>query len=268
MHYSVMIDEADMRQPQVHSFCDTEVVVFSSRSPDKDTVNEDSAGIMAVDDQHGILVVADGAGGQRNGAQASQLAVSCLAGALHDASVDENGLRNAILSGIDNANQKILALGTGAASTLVVVEFNQNRVRSYHIGDSMALVVGQRGKVHMQTVSHSPVGYAVEAGLLDENEALHHEERHVVSNMLGMSDMRMELGAEVNMAQRDTLLLASDGLFDNLALEEIIQHIRCGDLTKTAGKLAADSQQRMCAEDSTTPSKPDDLTFILMRRHR
>ena len=63
MHYNVSIDEADMQQPQVHSFCDTDVVVFSARSPDKTTVNEDSAGLIAVDDTHGILIVADGAGG-------------------------------------------------------------------------------------------------------------------------------------------------------------------------------------------------------------
>lgn len=267
MHYNVSIDEADMQQPQVHSFCETDVVVFSARSPDKTTVNEDSAGLIAVDDAHGILVVADGAGGQRNGAEASQIAIKCLAEALHDADIDENGLRNAILSGIDAANQKIIALGTGAATTLVVVEFNKYRVRSYHVGDSMALVVGQRGKVHMQTVSHSPVGYAVEAGMLNEDEAMHHEERHVVSNMLGMSDMRMELGAEVDLAERDTVLLASDGLFDNLSTEEIIGLVRCGELVKSASRLAAESQQRMHNTDGSTPSKPDDLTFILMRRH-
>lgn len=268
MHYSVSIDEADMHHPQVHSFCDTDVVVFSHRSPDKTTVNEDSAGLMAVDDEHGILVVADGAGGQRNGAQASQIAIQCLGKALHDAEIDENGLRNAILSGIENANQEILALGTGAATTLVVVELNGVRVRSYHVGDSMALAVGQRGKVRMQTVSHSPVGYAVEAGLLDEDEAMHHEERHVVSNMLGMIDMRIELGAEVSLAERDTVLIASDGLFDNLSIEEIIEKMRCGNLVEAAVRLAADSQQRMLNPAKDLPSKPDDLTFILMRHHQ
>lgn len=266
MHYSVSIDEADMQQPQVHSFCDADVVVFSSRSPDKTTVNEDSAGLMAVDDEHGILIVADGAGGQRNGAQASQIAIKCLGDALHDATVDENGLRNAILSGIENANQQILAMGTGAATTLVVVELNGHRARSYHVGDSMAMVVGQRGKVHMQTVAHSPVGYAVEAGLLDENEAMQHEQRHVVSNMLGMNEMRIELGPEVELAERDTVIIASDGLFDNLSVEEIVQQIRCGGLMETAAQLATDSRLRMQQSGENMPGKPDDLTFILMRR--
>jgi serine/threonine protein phosphatase PrpC len=243
------------------------VVLFSTRSPDKTTVNEDSAGLLAIDDEHGILIVADGAGGQRNGAQASQIAIKCLAEVLHKNAVDDSGLRNAILSGIESANQQILALGTGAASTLVVVELNGRRVRSYHVGDSMALVVGQRGKLHMQTVAHSPVGYGVEAGLLDENEAMLHEHRHIVSNMLGMNEMRIEMGPEVELAEHDTLIIASDGLFDNLPVEEIVQQIRCGDLVETAVQLVADTHHCMQQSDESRPGKPDDLTFIMMRRH-
>jgi serine/threonine protein phosphatase PrpC len=222
---------------------------------------------MATDDEHGILIVADGAGGQRNGAEASQIAIKCLSDALKKNAVDDNGLRNVILSGIENANQEILAMGTGAATTLVVVELNGRRVRSYHVGDSMALVVGQRGKLHMQTVAHSPVGYGVEAGLLDENEAMLHEERHIVSNMLGMNEMRIEMGPEVELAERDTLIIASDGLFDNLSIEEIVQRVRCGGLMETAVKLAADTHQCMQQSDESRPGKPDDLTFIMLRRH-
>lgn len=266
MHYRVTIDEADMQRPQLHSFCSSDVVLFSSRSPDKISVNEDSAGLMAIDDEHGILIVADGAGGQRSGAKASQIAIKCLAEALHKNEIDDSGLRNVILSGIENANQEILAMGTGAATTLVVVELNGCRVRSYHVGDSMALVVGQRGKLHMQTVAHSPVGYGVEAGLLDENEAMLHEERHIVSNMLGMNQMRIEMGPEFELAERDTLIIASDGLFDNLPVEEIVQQVRCGDLLKTAAKLVADTQHCMQQTDESRPGKPDDLTFIMLRR--
>ena len=43
----------------------------------------------------------------------------------------------------------------------------------------MILTTGQRGRLRMQTVSHSPVGFAIEYGLLDESEAMHHEERHL-----------------------------------------------------------------------------------------
>ncbi|MGD8999407.1 MAG: protein phosphatase 2C domain-containing protein [Granulosicoccaceae bacterium] len=265
MHFKITIDEADMSAPQEHSFCAAQVVIYSARAPGKTTVNEDSAALFATDERHGVLVVADGAGGQRSGAQASQIAIDALAASLRTAPVSEHGLRGAILTGIETANQQILALGTGAASTVVAVEMNDGCVRSFHVGDSLALLVGQRGRLRMQTVSHSPVGYAVEAGLIDENEAMRHEERHVVSNMLGMQDMRIELGTEVRMAAKDTMLLASDGLFDNLHVEEIIDIIRCGPLADAARQLAEAAGSRMLGSDSELPGKPDDMTFVLMR---
>lgn len=266
MHFNVTIDEADMQAPQSHSFCDAQVVIFSSRSPDKTTVNEDSAALYAADQGHGVLIVADGAGGMRSGAQASQIAIESLAKAIRTTPVSEHGLRGAILTGIETANQQIRELGTGAGSTLVAVEIKSGTVRSYHVGDSMALLVGQRGKIRMQTVSHSPVGYAVEAGLINETEAMHHEERHLVSNMLGMQDMRIELGPEVQMANRDTLLLASDGLFDNLHVNEIVDIIRRGPLQQAAQRLADEARARMRTSQPELPAKPDDMTFVLMRQ--
>ena len=40
----------------------------------------------------------------------------------------------------------------------------------------------------------------VEAGWLDEEEALHHEDRHIVSNMIGAPNMRIEIGSVVRLA--------------------------------------------------------------------
>ncbi|MGI9590762.1 MAG: PP2C family protein-serine/threonine phosphatase, partial [Myxococcota bacterium] len=78
------------------------------------------------------------------------------------------------------------------------------------------LLIGQRGRVKLQTVDHSPVGFAVEAGLLDADAALHHEDRHIISNFVGGADLRIEMGSGLHLAERDTLCLASDGLADNL----------------------------------------------------
>ena len=139
----------------------------------------------------------------------------------------ENGepidLRAAILNGIEAANQAVRDLGTGAATTLALVEIQDRTIRTYHVGDSEILVTGQRGKVKLQTIPHSPIGYAVEAGLMEEEEAIHHEARHVISNVIGSDQMRIEMGPPTELAPRDTLLLASDGLFDNLFPDEIVE---------------------------------------------
>ncbi len=129
----------------------------------------------------------------------------------------------------------------------------------------MILVMGQRGKIKLQTVSHSPVGFAVEAGVIDEAEAMHHEDRHLVSNVLGASDMRIEVGSTLTLSPRDTLLLSSDGLFDNLHRDEIVERMRKGPLLEAARRLGQDSVRRMTRPVGENPSKPDDLTFVVLR---
>ena len=132
----------------------------------------------------------------------------------------------------------------------------------------MILVTGQRGKVKQQTVSHSPVGYAVESGLLDENEAVHHEDRHIVSNVVGSSDMRIEIGPHLELAARDTVVLATDGLFDNFYVEEIIGRMRTGHLDDVVQRLANEGRERMVHPCEGCPSKPDDMSFIVFRLAR
>jgi PPM family protein phosphatase len=257
--------DCNMESGELCALWEGSATVFSRRSPDKQTANEDAAALIPFDHQSGVLVVADGLGGLRAGEQASSLALTSLRDALAEASATGADLRSAILNGVETANRRIVELGIGAATTLALVELQGRIARPYHVGDSMILVVGQRGRVKWQTISHSPVGYAVEAGFLDAVEAMHHDERHIVSNMLGTADMRIEIGSPFELAERDTLLLASDGLFDNLHLDEIIQRVRKGPLDQVAAGLASTCRERMQAPTPGQPCKPDDLTFIAYR---
>ena len=242
-----------------------EVAVFSLRKMEADHINEDAAAVFNLTDHSGVIVVADGAGGMPSGGEAAAIAVSEIQKALAAAVGREEKVRTGILNGFENANRVIRERGNGAATTLVVVEVDGARIRPYHVGDSVAILVGQRGKLKWQTISHSPVGHAVESGLLDEEEAMHHEDRYLVSNLVGCAEMRIEMGPRVCMARRDTLLLASDGLLDNLHLEEIIERIRRGPLGPAAETLAQDCRRHLQAPTEGAPLKPDDLTFILYR---
>ena len=243
-----------------------QAAMFSAVAPDKTTPNEDTVALVPVGQHAAVLLVADGAGGTPAGDQASSLAVTAMIAALGNVEDPEADLRNAILDGVESANQAVLELGGGSLTTLAVVEIREQQIRTYHVGDSMILVTGQRGRIKLQTVSHSPVGYAVEAGFLEEREALHHEDRHLVSNMAGCTDMRIEIGPAVDLAPRDTLVVASDGLFDNLHIDEIVEQVRKGPLGAAAQRLADDATSRMLSPQPDHPSKPDDLSFILYRR--
>ena len=260
--------DVDMARGERFELGDCEAAVISLRKPEREGPNEDAAGLISIGEEAGVAVVSDGAGGHPGGAEAARLAVQAVCNSVAELGADVANLRGAIINGFEAADRAISALGTGAAATLAVVEVHGHKMRSYHAGDSMVLVTGQRGRIKWQTIPHSPVGYAVEAGLLDAGDALHHEDLHIVSNLLGAKDMRIELGATLSLARRDTVVLASDGLSDNLHLDEIVERMRKGPLLRALDGLADLGRRRMQAPSDRAPSKRDDLTFIAIRRRR
>jgi serine/threonine protein phosphatase PrpC len=243
-----------------------EAAVYCRRSPDKETGNEDTLAVIPLAEDTVVLAVADGAGGLPAGQRASRTAIRTVIESLTAVRDPSVMLRTAILNAMEAANAAVMALANGSATTLTVVSVEGRLVRPYHVGDSAALVTGQRGRLKMQTIAHTPVAFAVEAGFLDEVEALYHAERNLVFNFLGTADMRIEVGAELELAARDTLLLASDGLTDNLHLAEIVEIARKGPTAEAVARLAGDARERMETPEAPTPSKPDDLSIILFRK--
>jgi serine/threonine protein phosphatase PrpC len=77
--------------------------------------------------------------------------------------------------------------------------------------------------------------------------------------------MRIDIEPTLVMARRDTLMVASDGLSDNLLSDELIEYIRAGHLGDAANKLVVDCRHRMNHPGGDHPSKADDLTFLLYR---
>jgi serine/threonine protein phosphatase PrpC len=247
------------------SFALGEVCVRSLRSPKKTTHNEDSAAVIELADGSLVLAVADGVGGNPGGREASNAAVQTLARMLA-ALPNDSQLRPAILDAVEEANRVVLGWARGSATTLVVAQLEGTQLRGYHVGDSELLAVGQRGRIKQRVVPHSPTGFAIEAGLLDANEAMRHEERHVIFNVIGAASMRVEVGPTMDLARHDTVLLATDGLFDNLYIDEIVDTIRIGPIKVAADRLVERARARMSgAGKADQPSKPDDLTIALFR---
>src|SRR5690606_14704876 len=152
------------------------VALRSFRSPEKETPNEDAAAIIWLGDDALVLAVADGVGGTPAGREASNVTVETLSEVLTRRADPSVSLRPAILDAIEAANRSVIDLARGAATTLVVAEIVEDHMRSYHVGDSELIAVGQRGRIKRRVVPHSPTGFAVEAGLLDEDEAVQHAE--------------------------------------------------------------------------------------------
>ncbi len=274
--------ELDHERPERLSPERGEAVLFSSKAYDKTTGNEDAALFCELPGAVTVLAVADGVGGLPAGAEAAATAIGAVRRAVErtveraDRVADRSAeraaereavstLRSAIFDAFEDANARLLEQGVGAATTLVVVEVRGDVARAYHAGDSGALLVGQRGRVRFETIPHSPVGYGVAAGMLEPSQTHHHDERHLLSNCVGSRDMRVEIGAPVTMAARDTLLLATDGVLENIERRDLIDQIRVGSLLQAATDLQARLRLTMAGVDPKLPAHPDDATALLFR---
>ena len=256
-----IISGEEFLQPEEQTLPIGKVCAFTAKANNKPGPNEDSLALITVSEGQGVLAVADGLGGHAQGATASRIAVESVCEAVGNDDQDVQSLRELILNGIDLANSRILALESGAATTMVIVEVTGRLVRSYQVGDSFALVMGQRGRVKYQTMSHSPVGYALEAGLLSEEEALQADDRHIVSNVVGCTDMRVDIGPVIELASKDTLVLASDGLTDNIAVSDIVEQARKGKIVDAGTGLLESVLGCM----ATPSGSVDDVTTVLFR---
>lgn len=231
--------------------------------PEAPRPNEDSVAVIPLPNDDLVLAVADGVGGHRGGGDASRTAVRALAAALTEPG--EQSVRSRVVDGFERANTAVIELGIGALTTLVVAAITGREMRSFHVGDSTALLFGQRGRLKLQTVDHTPVGYAVESGAITAQEAMTHPDRHLLTNAVGNEDMRIDIGPVRKLNPHDTVVLASDGLFDNLTVDEIVEVSRHGDVLACTEALVKNTRRRMARENPLLPGKPDDFGLVLCR---
>jgi len=263
------IFDRSMRSAEILDFQGGRCAVFTSRPPvpkpggidPASSPNEDSIAVIPGGEKGGVLAVADGVGGLPGGAHASSLALGQVAEAVAHAAGNGRPLRDAILDGIEGANEELLRREVGA-TTLALAEIKGGVFRPYHVGDSVILLVGPDGDLRMRTVAHSPVGYALEAGALDEWDAMHHQSLHLIANVMGSDLMRVEIGYPVRLRPGETIVIASDGVLDNLHSTEIARCFAHRALEAATQQLIAQCERRMRGADVDRPSKPDDFSFI------
>ena len=241
-----------------------DLVYFSNRSPLKHTPNEDALGIIPVADDTTVMVVADGMGGMPDGEQAARIIIETLTETLSQ-KPDNQLLRDAIISGIDESSQKIKGLRNGAGATVSIVEINGNKLRSYHAGDSLILLTTSHGNIKYLSMAHSPIGYALECGAIEQVPAMNHEERNLISNYVGMQEMFIHIGPVIEMAPQDTVIVSSDALSDNLYEQEISEFIRKGELLDSANEMIEVCNENMLNVMPDRRCHPDDFSFICFR---
>jgi serine/threonine protein phosphatase PrpC len=214
-----------------------------------------------------VAAIADGAGGHPGGEIAAGLAIDGLKQQLAKlkSSPSDASLRNAILDGIDQANQEILTGIPGAKTTLSVISVLGNRFRTYQTGDSGILGCSESGDVVFKSISHSPIGFAVASGFMSEFEAMGHARSHEVDNFLGEIDHFVDINSNLPLETGTTLLVGSDGLFDNYLSKDLIRIIKKGPLSEVAQSLTESFIKQGSHPDPQKNFKFDDFSFVILR---
>lgn len=248
-----------------------ELVSYTSMAPNKEDDggrNEDALAIVQMSESRAAFIVADGMGGYAHGAEAAMLTVSELSRTLLDCEpglANPGSVRDAVAESLHQSSRRIQERYSQAGATVSLALFDDRTITLCHAGDSECLIANRKGAVKMHTVPHSPVGQACALGLLSEQHAMFHELRHVVDNAVGLPSLALEFSESLRMEEQDTLLAASDGLYDNLFKSEILHILANDSLLEAARQLVTECQHRMSCPLPGTPSKPDDLSILLFR---
>ncbi|MGA7626051.1 MAG: Stp1/IreP family PP2C-type Ser/Thr phosphatase [Candidatus Acidiferrales bacterium] len=232
--------------------------------------NEDS---FKLDPQLKLFVLSDGMGGLEAGERASRLAVDTVVAHCQEAEASPalaefgkhiegvSDISNRLASAVRLANKEIfqlaLELGKGGmGATVVAARFADDRVCIAHVGDSRVYLL-RDGQFDQLTEDHSLVAEQVRRGMITPEAAGRSKMQNVLTRALGI-DQNVDVDvSEEFVADGDTFLFCSDGLFRELAESEI------GGVLEKSGD-AQDAADRLVklANDS---GGQDNITVIVVR---
>jgi protein phosphatase len=184
-----------------------------------------------------LYAIADGMGGHGAGDLASALAIEALTECARLGALSVP----AVLATLDAANQAIArhepeGMGTTVTGLASLETAGGDHLMVFNVGDSRVYrVVG--GRLDQVTVDHSEVQELVLAGTLTPDQARTHPRRNVITRALG-SDRALRADHWLLPALAgDRYLLCSDGLFSELAEDQILPLLTSGDPQRAATAL-------------------------------
>lgn len=234
------------------------------------TSNQDALALL---NDYGVWIVADGMGGRPAGDLAARSAVAVATQRAREraAQLREHQLAAAafVTDLVTNANQHIhdLMLATpslqGMGTTFVALAMTPAPMPIAHIahlGDSRAYLY-RTGQLKQLTRDHTLVENLMRDGLIDAATALTHPERHILTKGLGMDVAMQPDLASTPVTRHDLILLCSDGLtkmLEDAAIASVLSRAG-GDPHKACHDLV---------EQALSRGGEDNVTVIVVAAHR
>lgn len=253
----LVVHSIDEHEYSIINWDDYRIGYFLKKNMGKSVNNEDALFVYGESDSL-VIGVADGAGGHPRGKDAAFIAVSEVVNQLKNKKKSE--LQTIEL--IEDINDKILDLKVGARSTLAMTTIKDGQARSFSVGDSEVLYWNSNGALLYSNIPDTNIGHRIEAGMIEQKDSLEVSERHIVNNLLGDANIRTEVASKMEVKKGHTLLIGSDGLFDNISHDSLSDVVARGVFEKSFEDLV----ERCIKQEENHWIKDDDISFVMVRR--
>ena len=184
--------------------------------------NEDSFALLDLGDQ-ALFVVADGMGGHDAGEVASRIAVETVCSTVNSREPHDDPLA-LVERAMQRANTEVrregMQKGSNMGTTLTVALVRGDAAYIGSVGDSRAYWIGN-GAISQITEDHSLVAKLAACGKLTREEARNHPKSNLLYRSVGAEDAIRTGLFRVELKSGGTLLLCTDGLWGEVADEDI-----------------------------------------------
>ncbi len=212
------------------------------------------------------LLVADGMGGAAAGEVASRMAISLLVNLVVDTAkwgrriddAEARGLMERMLVYYSRIHASLMEEAearpdlSGMGTTLTVAYSFCCDLIIAHVGDSRAYLF-RKDSLHRLTRDHTLAQDLADRGSIPPEAVARHRYRHVLTNVLGGHSNRVETELQqLKLADRDRLLLCSDGLTDMVDDVSITNVLRTTEDSKAASRKLLDLALEAGGKDNIT----------------
>lgn len=230
----------------------------------KDKPNQDAIGIYLpsfLGKKPPLVIVADGMGGQQDGALAAKFVIDSIISSYKKIQADKNPLKS-ITSGINTGHKKILrhvkknkdVFSMGAAVVAAVIK--KEEILIANVGDARIYLINDE-EIRQISYDHSFVAEQVRQGLIKPSEALNHPRRNILTMSITSQRETVEIFTDTIPYQKGSyLLLCSDGLWGTVS-ETQIQDV----LLELPPQEAADKLVEM----ANMNQGPDNISIVIVR---